>query len=388
MTIFKIPAVQFRRLEDPLGQKNKRKYLSYVHINDVPENIPMATNPREQKLTTGVAKQIQESLLNNDGTFHLKNRGIVISADKVTYNNKKNIMDIILNDPYEHGNIDGGHTYKILLNNKDRDLDQWVQFEIMVGVEDIIEPLAAARNTSAQVDDKSLAELSNKFEPIKDAIGGMNFFDRIAFKQNQQTETDDGKNAKMIDAREIVALISMFDKNKYSIENHPTKAYSSKASALTSYLNDPEYYGIFSNVANDIFDLYDEIEKDFPSAYNQSGGRYGAKKYSGKKMVDSVQVSIAKAKFSTDPIFYKVPDGLMYPIVAAFRALIIFDASTNKYAWEKDPITVYKDIRENLASKIMKYNDAIGNNPNSTGKDANAWDILYMTVERALNNQL
>lgn len=383
MSIFKVKAVQFKKMEDPLNRKEKRKYVCYVHIDDVPEGIPMATNPREQKLTTSVAKEIEKSLLSNDGEFHQKNRGIVLSAAKVTYNTKNSEMEIILDDPYEHGNIDGGHTYKICLNHKGEGLDQFVQFEIMVGVEDIIESLAEARNTSNQVDAKSLAELAQKFDPIKDAIGGMPFFNRIAFKQNQQLKVN-GTNVKMIDAREIVAIISMMDKLQYSSEHHPTQAYSSKAKVLENYLEDYNYYQKFSNIAIDIFDLYDEIERDLPYAYNESGGRYGAKKYSGYKEIDRVPVIVGKAKFSLEPLNYKIPDGLMYPIVASFRALIGYDKSTDKYFWKKCPIEVYKSIRSNLVNKMMRYTDTLGNNPNATGKDANAWDLLYMTVEREL----
>lgn len=383
MTVYKVKAVQFKKMEDPLNRNKKRKYVCYVNIDDIPTGIPMATNPREQKLTTSVAKEIEKSLLSDDGEFHLKNRGIVLSASKVTYDTKQGIMDIILDDPYEHGNLDGGHTYQICLNHKGKGLKQYVQFEIMVGVEDIIEPLAEARNTSSQVDDKSLAELGQKFEPIKDAIGGMPFFERIAFKQNQQLKIN-GKNVKMIDAREIVAIITTMDKLKYSSEHHPTHTYSSKAKVLDNYLLDHNYYEKFSNIATDIFDLYDEIERDFPFAYNSSGGRYGAKKYSGYKEQEGVAATITKAKFSLEPGCYKVPDGLMYPLVASFRSLVGYDEATDKYFWKKCPLEVYKNIRKNLANKIMKYTDAIGNNPNATGKDANAWDLLYMTVERAL----
>lgn len=49
----------------------------------------------------------------------------------------------------------------------------------MVDVEDMIEDLAEARNKSVEVDDKSLAELQNKFDPIKNAIGGMPFYDSL-----------------------------------------------------------------------------------------------------------------------------------------------------------------------------------------------------------------
>lgn len=376
MTMYKVKATQFKRMDDPLGRENKRKYVCYVHIDDLPEDISFGPNPRDQKLTTGVAKQIEESLLSNDGDFHIKNRGIVISAAKVEYDSKTSIMKLMLDDDYEHGNIDGGHSYKIALKHKNKNLNQYLQFEIMVGVEDIIEPLAAARNTSVQVDDKSLAELSNKFDPIKDAIVGMPFYNRIAFKQNQQL----APRVQMIDAREIVAILTMFNRGVYSESHHPTHTYSSKAKVLDEYLKDPDYFERFSNIATDIFDLYDQIERDFSEAYNATGGRYGARKYSGYK--DGKVV--AKAKFSQADLIYRVPDGLLYPIAGAFRALVKLDEKTVKYEWKKDPFYVYEGLREQLASKIMKYTDAIGNNPNAVGKDANAWDILYMTVERSL----
>ena len=90
----------FRRLDDPFENGKSTKYVFYVKVDDVPEGIPMATNPREQKLTSGVATAIKESLLSNDGYFHLKNRGIVLSAGSVSYNNKNNEVTIIFNDEF------------------------------------------------------------------------------------------------------------------------------------------------------------------------------------------------------------------------------------------------------------------------------------------------
>lgn len=61
----------FRKLDDPFNEVAK-KYVFYVKICDVPEGIPMATNPRDQKLTSGVAQAIKESLESNDGFFRHK----------------------------------------------------------------------------------------------------------------------------------------------------------------------------------------------------------------------------------------------------------------------------------------------------------------------------
>lgn len=369
----------FRRLDDPFVNGKSVKYVFYVKVDDVAEGIPMATNPREQKLTSGVATAIKESLESNDGYFHLKNRGIVLSAESVTFNNRTNEVTINFTDNLSHGNIDGGHTYKIICEHKNDHLNQYVQFEVMTGVEDIIEQLAEARNTSVQVDEKSMAELANKFDPIKEAIEGMPFFNRIAFKQNQvYTDPETGKKQKMIDAREIVAIAGMFNINKYTDKNHPIQAYSSKAKMLEYYLENPEFYRKYVNVLPDIYDLYEAIEQEFPDAYNSTGGKYGRKAYSGYKNNEVV----SKTKFGMHDMYYKVPDGFMYPVVAAFRSLLVLNPATDKYEWMNsiNPLDVWNRVKADLSYKIMSFASSIGDNPNAVGKDYNIWDLAYMTV--------
>lgn len=368
----------FRKLDDPFNDSTK-KYIFYVKVCDVPEGIPMSTNPRDQKLTSGVAQAIKESLESNDGFFHLKNRGIVLSAKSCTYNNKTKEVTILFEDDMLHGNIDGGHTYKIVCEHKNAGLDQYVQFEVMTGVEDIIEKLAEARNTSVQVDEKSMAELQQKFDPIKEGLEGMPFFNRIAFKQNQQAFDDEtNKKLKMIDAREIVSIVNMFNIDKFSATTHPINAYSSKAKMLELYLDNPEYYRKYVNIMPDIFDLYDTIETEFAIAFNESGGRYGRKKYSGYK---DGKV-IGAYKFGLHDLCYRIPDGLIYPTVAAFRSMVVFNPATNKYEWKNgvDPISIWDKCKNNLTSQIMNFASAIGDNPNAVGKDSNIWNLAYMTV--------
>lgn len=387
---FKVKGNTFRKLDDPFENGKSKKYVFYVNVNDVPEGIPMATNPREQKLTSQVAKAIEDSLGSNDGYFHLKNRGIVISAGKVRFNNAKELVTLEFDDDATQGNIDGGHTYKIICKHKadERKLDQYVQFEVMTGVEDIIEDLARARNTSVQVDEKSMAELANKFNPVKEALEGMPFYNRIAFKQNQTfTDPETGKNLKMIDAREIVAILTMFDIKRFTEDNQPTQAYSGKGQMLKIYLANPEYYRKFVDVATDIFDLFDTVEMEFPDAYNATGGRYGRKKYSGYKEGKN---SVGKSKFGLHDLMYKVPDGFLYPIVAAFRSMIVESPKTGKFEWVAGikPITIWQKIKKELVARIMSFASSIGDNPNSVGKDTNIWALAYLTVKNAIDKEV
>lgn len=268
------------------------------------------------------------------------------------------------------------------IKEKDLDndnLDQYVQFEVMTGVEDIIEKLAEARNTSVQVDEKSMAELKQKFDPIKEGLEGMSFYPRIAFKQNQQAFDDNtNKKLKMIDAREVVSIVNMFNIDKFDSVTHPIKAYSSKANMLDMYLKDPEYYRKYVNIMPDIFDLYDAIETEFADAFNNTGGRYGRKKYAGYKDGKVIGTS----KFGLQKIKYKIPDGLIYPAVAAFRSLVVYNSNTEKYEWKNgvNPINVWDKCKENMTVQIMNFATAIGDNPNAVGKDSNIWNLAYMTV--------
>lgn len=375
----KVSDKNYRRFDDPFGNGNSKKYIFYVRTCDVPEGIPMATNPRDQKLTSSVASAISESLLSNDGLFHLKNRGIILSAKKVHYDNRLQEVTIEFDDESCHGNIDGGHTYKILLENKDKILDQYVQFEVMTGVESMIADLAEARNTSVAVDAKSMAELREKFDPIKECLEGMPFFERISFKQNQITrDVDTNKALKMIDARDIVSIIYMFNIDKYSSTEHPTKAYSGKQAMLNEYLDNPERYRKFVNIIPDVFDLYEAIETEFAIAYNENGRMYGRKSYAGYREGNPV----GKSKFRQSDIYYKIPDGLLYPILAAFRTLLVYDDTSGKYKWRdgKNPIDVWNKNKVGLTKSVMDLAGSLGDKPTVFGKDPSLWNYAYMVL--------
>ena len=87
---------------------------------------------------------------------------------------------------------------------------QYVKLEILVGVEGIFEDLAAARNTSVQVDLKSIAELENSFEEIKSAFDGLPFANRIQYKMNEHYNDE---NINPIDVIEILKQQVIYMKN-------------------------------------------------------------------------------------------------------------------------------------------------------------------------------
>lgn len=398
---FEIEAKSFKRFDDPYLNKNDRvKYRFYANVKDIPNEIEdwMETNPRFQKLTTDVSRAIRDSLLDTNDNFHLLNRGILLSAESVTYDNNSKKAKVTLTDDKLHGNVDGGHTFKIILANKDKLLvDKYVEMEIITGISSSVD-LADARNTSIQVDQKSLEELQNTFEVLKSIfesidIDGHNFYNRIAFKQNEHYE-DLSLKGKIIDVRELIAILNMFNPHLYSLESstHPIQSYSGKETSLDKFLQmglpkntDPllvknrrdKVMTQMSLIIPDIFKLWDLIEIKFTDAAKDINKRYGRKKYSNFDDGDC----IGKSLFSDHDISYSIPKGIMYPLVGAFRSLIVTPADEDgKYSWAIDPFKVWDEKKEQLVNIVLNSSVEAGDNPNQIGKSSSAWDMLFKEI--------
>ena len=374
----------FRKIPNPYlksdeGEKGAEMYVAICDVKDLPDDFPMDTNPREQKMTTNVAKKIKESLLNtSELNFFLLNRGILLSAKDVTYSNYSNEMKISFEDLEVHGNVDGGHTYKTILQFRDQ-LDkgqQYVKIEILTGIEGIFQSLAAARNTSVQVQDKSIAELEDRFDIIKNTLANENYISRVFFKEN---------DAGDIDVADLLAILNMFNISRYNgMTSFPINSYSSKKKCIDLYISDHKEYGEsaenpyvkMKNIMPDIFRLYDAIEVGMNRFYRQKnpGGRYGATK--------GVQVPKAgqeiRSRFLSNEMEAASPNGFIYPILGAFRALV--EEKDGKYCWKKNPFAVLEKVGSELVESTVSMSRSLGNNPQSVGKEANIWKTLYMTV--------
>lgn len=385
--VLKFRVSSFRKIPNPYltskneGEKKPEMYELICDVLDVPDSIPMGTNPREQRLTTNVARKIQASLINHtELNFYLLNRGLLLSAESVFYDNVANECTIAFSDPEVHGNVDGGHTYKIILQNKhllERG-EQYVKIEVLTGVEDFFEDLAAARNTSVQVKDKSMEELREHFDLIKDAIGEEPFYQDISYKEN---------DAKRIDVLDILALMNMFNIDRYPVKSksYPITSYSGKATCLDYYIKsynqykdnqkDNPYYKM-SKILPDICKLYDKIEENIGVYYNRSvvGGKYGA--VTGVATHKSGPAF--KTKFYQRDKQYISPNGFLYPILASFRALV---TETNGfYTWKRDPFQTLEECGVDLVASTVDVSRRKGNNPNATGKEPMLWQNLFMCI--------
>lgn len=393
MVKLKMKAIEFKKMADPVDPESKHiKYLCYVQANTIPDEINnwFGTNPREQKMTTDVAKSIERSLLNNSN-FHELNRGIVFSADAVSWDNKTYDLEVRLDDSEIHGNIDGGHTLRAILDAKSKNTlsdDKYVFVEIFTGLDNPID-LAAARNTSVQVDLKSIEELKQSFDVIKNVFEKLSFSKRIQYKMNEHYNDNDINN--IIDVREIIAIIIMFSQEIYPYkrsstlcDTYPIQCYSGKEASLRKFLNfsggDEKKNKVarenmirdMEPIISDIFDLWEEIETTFATMSNDAGKRYGSRKYA--KYANGNEVG--KSFIKETSLKYIVPKGLMYPLVGAFRALVEKNLN-GSYFWKKNPKDVWHTIGSKLVGILL---DERSDNPDVLAKNTNLWSNLFKEV--------
>lgn len=381
----KFKVQSFRKIPNPyllsqLGDTRPTMYFAICDVKDLPENFSMKTNPREQKMTTSVAKKIKNSLLDTSALdFYLLNRGLLLSAKEVTFNTYSEEITIVFENMDVHGNVDGGHTYRTILDYRD-ELEpgqQFVKLEILTGVESIFQDLAAARNTSVQVQDKSIAELENRFDIIKHAIINEPFYEQVFFKENDKGD---------IDVTDILAILNMFNLDRYgnNMDSFPTVSYSFKKTCIDYYIQTHKKLGEspsnpyvkMSGIIPDIFKLYDHIETRMNTFYRKknSAGHYGAV----KGVIVPHKEQYLQSKFYRNKLDIGSPTGFIYPILGAFRALL--KEENGAYVWRQNPFAVLEKVGPEMVETTIERSRSLGNNPQSTGKDTGNWKTLYMTV--------
>lgn len=385
----------FRKIPNPYQRSSNsalsgpEMYILIADVKDLPGNIPMDTNPREQNEKTKVAKKIEESLLDlTEKNFYLLNRGLLLSAKSVSFDSTSNQVSIDFEDLSVHGNVDGGHTYKIIKENQ-KNLyrgQQFVKVEVLTGIEDIFPSLAAARNTSVQVTDQSIAELEGKFDLIKDAFKDEPFSQDISYKQNE---------IKRIDAGDILAILNLFNIDRYPVDdvyasdNYPIVSYNGKKACIDYYIKAMKNAGAkhdetgnpyfkMKSIMPMIAKLHDEIELGMPRFYKASGEgikRYGS--IAGVQMRKDKQPAF-KSEFYGKPMDYRTPNGFIYPILGAFRALVV--EKDGVYQWKIDPLKVLEEAGPALVQSVIETERSLGNNPNATGKNSGLWRSLFLML--------
>ncbi len=374
-----MPVTSFRRINTPFEKEGKRIYLAVLKAKDLPRELEQwrAINPRDPKVTSGVAKKIAESLQNQPECFIFRNRGITLLSQTVSFNNEQNELSVEFSDPSMHGLLDGGHTYAVIREAFDSLTEEekaetnlneaYIKLEILEGItskEEATE-IVGARNTSTQVKDQSLDNLLQHFDSIKDILKNEPYADRIAYKE---VEFNEDGSQKDIDIKEILSYLICFDCESFNDTTHPIVAYSGKASVLKHVENNRERLQKYLPLLPEILVIRDEIYEQMPSVWNSQGGRFG-----GLSGVNEKKNPV-ELPFKHSTTNYSIPNSFIYPILASMRVLV--EVNDNKCTWKASPIGFFNRHKKELVGRLIEQAQVF-RNPNKLGKEKTVWQSCY-----------
>jgi hypothetical protein len=385
---FRVKVFSFRNIETPFHKKGYKNFYCIVDVKNLPDlKNWREINVRDPKLTGSVPRKISESFHENPEMFLFMNRGITLSVESAVFNNQTSEVLLTMSNKDNHGLLDGGHSYTIIereAKNLPEDETQYVKVEILEGfvLEDITN-VVGARNTSNQVKDQSLMELSKKFEKLKTFLPKKLHEELISFSEY---EVDKEGYPKPIDIREIIAILTCFNKDHFTDSSQPVIAYSSKKACLERFKQNPESYEKLYPIATEILQLHDHIYSSFESLYNAAAKQIRGKTQGSFGNLTGV-TSHRESNDGPELFFinklsnYTIPTPFIYPMLAAFRAFL--EEKDGVYVWGKG-VNPKELLNTDLAVRLVGIitEEALKNqNPNKTGKSALLWQSCYQNAE-------
>ena len=397
MKTFRFRVHTARRVPDPSLQGAER-HIFTCSVADLPAGLPKDPNPREQNIGRGIYyNEVKGSLLNEEpatpNVFHLKNKGITLSANKV---HRISDREFDIEFAPGQGILDGGHTYEICQKNlpeiEDRNalsrekldsgdetasptIKQFVSVHVLTGLsEELAAEVAGGLNTAVQVQQYSLANLEDKFDWIKKELEGQSYASKIAYKENEP-ETK-------LDVRDLLMLMDLFNIYDYPDgSSHPLRAYSSKQAVLKNYNDKPEHYEKLRPILRDILVLHDKMSCEARVLHNKHNrGKGGSLAF-----VDDAKRKPYQFIFSNKSDPHRLTRGALFPMLAAFRCMVRENAD-GTVEWEGGFDMVeqtWEKVGADLMKKTQQTSDEKGRNPNAIGKSGNHWSLLYTLVKLA-----
>ena len=384
---------EIRTIKSPSG-KDITSYIVMVNFHNLPSNLSLDANPRKPKMTTNVAKAIIKAVEStDDNLFDINNRGIVITAKSFRFNSNNSTVTIDMgNDTGKYGILDGGHTYKAIIEHREnyfhnieqleedsnrefdpRSLEKFVKLEIIVGSDVDIVSLANARNTSTQVSDIALYNLDDQFDFIKEAISNEKYANKVAYK--------DFDIDKSINISDILRLMFMMNIKRFPNEDSvPVQAYSAKASVFKDFkkeidANSNNIYTKLAPMIPQFISLYEKIDKTLPDKYQEYKNKENQNsKFGGLRGVTTGNFHTLYSESSKN---YDISIGYIYPIFGAFRALL--QEENNKLVWKNDPFKLWEKVGYQLVQNTVEADKT----PQAIGKKKNLWQSNYRIIDSA-----
>ncbi len=391
--ICKIPTSEYRSLPIP-GIPGAKVGDCFVRVVDLPPELEgyMDVNPRspsrkaDNSLKGPVVTGITRTLTEDPENMALKNQGIYLlvdGAEHIHVPGGRGQLTIVLSDKNLHGIVNGGHTFCAIRENIENademeaeSLEQaFVRLHVLSGiVEDKVPAMAEGLNRSKQVDDPSLVNLQGHFDRIREVMKGRSGENDISYHQG---DTGD------IYVTEILAMLEMFNCQRFTKNKHPHYLLNRLRSALEFYKTDlkaPSPLDLLIPRLPEILRLADNIRKKTPPASKDAGFQLGRVKIGKNKRAGSAAHKNEPLPFIGGTVDCRVPNGWLFPMLAAFRANVRWDLEKGLFAWKVSLDELVDAVIVDLVRVCVSEHKGNNLRPDQVGKRKSTYAQCYDKV--------
>ena len=433
-------------------------FVPATYIMSLLDHVDLAANPRSSR-RNGVVEDILNTLDASPELFHFKSKGILVGSSNYE-KLQRNRFRLRFDDPSVEGVLDGGHNllaiglHMLWFVMEDRDwkrIKSWdnmkqawseyrkdlevekdsfdflVPVELLVPSDDeadrdtFLMPLlevCEARNNNAQLPIEAKSNKQGFYDAIKDVLPD-GLARRVEWKPNSW---EDASERRPIKVRDLIALawiplnvlgeqgrlpgrLSLPPQNTYQNKGECSKRFEELMSSDEVTAQDQgarrtlTHKGVRSafNILADLPELYDQIYKEFPSAYNNGGKRRFAtntivKIYSpdrrkaalvNGKDAKTYLASQPTTPFYREPVDYSYPDGLISPLIYGLKGLMA--VKKGKVVWAVDnPADFVAEHLVKLADSYQLVMNMARWDPQKISKDPGSYEFAV----REFNNLL
>lgn len=367
--------------------------VKHLPLDDWLKVNPRVPNRNAKEVLTGhVVRGIRETLQGSPGDFAIKNQGLYLLVEEIGEFDRLRDggrLRLKLSDPEAHGLCNGGHTYSAIREYAEtaddpKTLEEaFVRLHIFEGIDpDKVPLMAEGLNRSKQVDDPSLQNLRGLYDSIRDQMGEKNGWDQIAYHQ--------GENGSYY-ITEIVRSLMFFNCERFDDRFHPNNLYRQQKKMVGMFEEDynksPSPIALIVPHTHEILSLMDKIAKATPAAAKSMRFELGRMSDGGKARAGSDKHRDTSLYFIDETMDYKIPNGWLMVMLAAFRANVKWDIEKGIFKWRVPLDELLPEVIDNLVRVcVQEYRDNKVK-PDEMARNASIYEQCYDKVALTLHKR-
>ena len=323
--------------------------------------FPIHQDVKQSELNEDSVKNIEDSIKEHNGEvgmLHIKSNGITIKTETVKINDKENFVEIVVEDFYNEGIVDGSALYNIIKDIPISDFPKksFIKVNIVVGLNHRHSTeLVSGLNTKLRKI-KELKLTKTDYEWLQEIIDKTQYKDKIDFIT-------------------VLSLINLFRNNAYDsdVDKQPTNSYSDKSIVIQEYKKNKEEFKRYSDIIPDILYLYDYLNVIGQEIWSSKNGSLASSGLSLPYKQKHYEFPMMNKKLD-----YKFHDAVSYSILNGLRMFIIY--LEGKAVWSKDIEQIketFKELIPELIKIVRNHNKQIGYNVHLLGKSKLLYSIMY-----------